>query len=109
MFDLGQLCLKYFYSTVFGFLSVFYVFPVYFTTVTQKTFLNAFYRVLIESALVLAVSGAGLTLPQLFPVCSRSALGPSPAGCVIGSLFGSGSPDHAGRRGCYGFHAAVCF
>ena len=42
--------------------------------VIQKTFLNAFYRVLIESALVLAVSGASLTLPQLFPDYPRRAV-----------------------------------
>nr|DAT54629.1 MAG TPA: hypothetical protein [Caudoviricetes sp.] len=28
---LGRLCLKYFYNAVFGFLSEFYVIPVYFT------------------------------------------------------------------------------
>lgn len=33
----------------------------------KKTFLNAFYNVVLELALVLAVSGAGFTLPQLLP------------------------------------------
>lgn len=37
----------------------------------KKTFLNAFYSVALELALVLAVSGAGFTLPQLLPACFR--------------------------------------
>nr|DAH50164.1 MAG TPA: hypothetical protein [Caudoviricetes sp.] len=32
------MCLKYFYSAAFGFLSVFYAFPVYFTITAQKRF-----------------------------------------------------------------------
>ena len=70
-FLLGRLCLKCFYNAVFGFLNVFYVLSVYFTTVALKTLLNVFYSALLELVLVLAVSGTGSVLPQPFPVRSR--------------------------------------
>lgn len=68
------------------------MFPVYFTTVAQKTFLNVFYNVISELALVLAVSGAGSVLPQLFTGCSWVI----PGGLCCLALVLS---DHAGRRG----------
>lgn len=64
---------------------------VYFTTVARKTFLNVFYNVLLESVLVLVVSGTGSVLPQLFPVCSRVI----PGGLCCLALVLS---DHSGRR-----------
>lgn len=92
MLLLGRLRLKCFYNAVFGFLSVLYVLSVYFTTVARKTFLNVFYNVLLELVLILAVSGAGSALPQLFPV--RSRVIPGELCCLVLVL-----PDHAGRRG----------
>ena len=91
-FLLGRLRLKCFYNAVFDFLSVFYVFPVYFTTVARKTFLNVFYSVMLGLVLALAVSGAGSTLPQLFPGCSWVI--PGGLCCLALVLL-----DHAGRRG----------
>ena len=94
-FLLGRLRLKCFYNAVFGFLSVFYVLSVYFTTVAQKTFLNVFYNVISELALALVVSGAGSVLPQLFPGCSWVI----PGGlCCLALVL----PDHAGRWGFIG-------
>ena len=61
----------------------------------KKTFLNAFYSVALELALVLAVSGAGFTLPQLFPV--RSRVIPGGLYCLTLALS-----DHAGQRGSIG-------
>ena len=55
-FLLGRLRLKCFYNAVFGFLSVFYVLSVYFTTVAQKTFLNVFYSAMLELVLALLYS-----------------------------------------------------
>lgn len=66
-----------------------------------KTFLNAFYRVLIELILALVVSGAGLVLPQLLPFRSRVI----PGGLYCLALVLS---DHAGRRGFHGFLVVVC-
>ena len=74
------------------------MFPVYFYHSCTKTFLNAFYNVLLE-----------LVWFWLFRSCSRSVPGLSPAGCVIGPLFGSGSPDHAGWRGFYGVSGGGLF
>ena len=91
-FLLGRLRLKYFYNAVFGFLSVFYVLSVYFTTVAQKTFLNVFCSVMLELVLALAVSGTCSVLPQLFPGCSWVI----PGGLCCLALVLS---DHAGRRG----------
>ena len=89
-FLLGRLCLKCVYNAVFGFLSEFYVIPVYFTNGAQKTFLNAFYNVCFWMCLALVLR---------FRSCSRSASGLSPAGCVISS----GLPDYIGRWDFHGF------
>ena len=67
----------------------------------MKTLLNVLYSVLLELVLALAVSVTSVAVPGPLPDLS-------PASCVSGSLFGSGSPDHAGRRGFYGFPVAVC-
>jgi hypothetical protein len=59
---------------------------------TRKNVFKRIYSVALELALVLAVSGAGFTLPQLFPGCSRVI----PGGlCCLALVL----PDHAGRRG----------
>lgn len=54
-----------------------------------------FYNVISELVLALAVSGAGSTLPQLFPGCSRVI----PGGLCCLALVLS---DHSGRRGFIG-------
>lgn len=55
-----------------------------------------FYNVISELVLALAVSGAGSTLPQLFPGCSRVI--PGGLCCLTLVLL-----DHAGRWGFVGF------
>lgn len=75
------------------------MFPVYFTTVARKTFLNAFYNVLLELVLVLAVSGAGSVLPQLFPAGFRVIHGGL---CCLPLALS----DHAGWCGFHGFPVA---
>jgi hypothetical protein len=62
----------------------------------MKTLLNVFYSVLLELVLVLAVSGTGSVLPQLFPVRSRVIPGEL---CCLALVL----PDHAGRCGFVGF------
>lgn len=56
------------------------------------TLLNAFYNVVSELVLTLAMSGAGSALPQLFP-----------AGCAVGFLFGSGFVRSCRAAGFYRF------
>ena len=62
----------------------------------MKALLNVFYSVLLELVLVLAVSGTGSVLPQLFPVRSRVIPGEL---CCLALVL----PDHAGRCGFVGF------
>ena len=86
-FLLGWFCLKYFYNAVFGFLSVFYVLSVYFTTVAQKNvfkrILQRYIRIGFGSGGVWRWFGTSTAVPGLLLGYPRRAV-----------LFGSSFPDH---------------
>ena len=100
-FLLGRLRLKCFYNAVFGFLSVFYVLSVYFTTVSQK---NVFKRILqryiiigFGSGGVWRCFGTSAAIPGLLLGYPRRAM-----------LFGSGFVRSCLSAGFHRFPVAFC-